>query len=412
MGTLLPVDAITDLATLGPAERLEDYRHSGGYEALGQALRQSSTEIVNAVAEAGLIGRGGAGYPTASKWTAALRTPRPRYLIVNGAEGEPGSYKDRHLMARAPHRLLEGILLAARAIEADKAIVYINRQFVAAQRALAAAIQELAATDLCSALIPIDLRVEKHVYVAGEETAMINVLMGGPAWPHPRPPYPPERGYLGRPTVVNNVETLAHVPLILRYGPDWYRANRPALFSITGAVRSPGVFEASLGTTVRELLERAGGPAPGQTVLAVLPGGYSLPWLLADHLDVASTPEALTAAGTGLGFSFLVLGDAVGFGMAAAQVAAFFARESCERCPLCSTGTARIAQLLRPAAERSLTAEEAAMIVAVGAEHSRRGICALLDTAASFASRAAGQLRLEKGGHFAANVAGDATLSG
>ncbi len=398
MAELLPVTSVTDLGTLGPAETLAAYRARGGYEALRRALTMSGPEIVAEVREAGLTGRGGAGFPTATKWEATARGPAPRYLVVNGAEGEPGSYKDRHLMARAPHQVLEGLLIAARAVGVAEVVVYINDEFGPAQRALAEAIQALGGTDLAGALVPIRLRLESHVYIAGEETALLAVLMGEPAWPRPKPPYPSERGYRGQPTVVNNVETLAHVPVILRRGAAWYREHRPTLFSVSGDVARPGVFELPMGIPVRELIERAGGPRPGDRVEAVLPGGYSLPWLRADQLDLALEPEALAAAGTGLGASIIVVGAQQGLGRAAARVAAFFARETCETCPICVTGTARLAQLLRPAAERPLGSAEAAEVAALAAEHRHRGICALLDTAAVMALTSAPQLVGEEAG--------------
>ncbi|MBO0805579.1 MAG: SLBB domain-containing protein [Nocardiopsaceae bacterium] len=385
MAELLPGAPVTELDALGPAESLREYQSRGGYESLRSVRDKSGDDIIAAVREAGLTGRGGAGFPAAAKWEAARRGPAPRYLVVNGAEGEPGSYKDRHLMARAPHQVLEGMLIAARAIDASEILVYINSEFQAAHRALADAIEALRATDLASALVPIRLKPENHVYIAGEETALLSVLMGRPAWPWPKPPYPTERGYDGHPTVVNNVETLAHVPVIIRRGPDWYREHQPTLFSVTGDVSRPGVFELPLGIAVRDLIEQAGGPLAGDQVEAVLPGGYSLPWLRADQLDVTFSADALEAAGTGLGASVIVVGARQGLGLAAARVSAFFARETCETCPVCVTGTARLAQLLRPGASRALAVAESEEVAGVAAQHRHMGICTLLDTAASMA---------------------------
>ena len=392
MAELLPGAPVTDLSALGPAESLAGYQARGGYEALRSALSASPGGIIAAVRDAGLTGRGGAGFPAAAKWEAALAHPGPRCLVVNGAEGEPGSYKDRHLMTRAPHQVLEGTLIAARAIGADEVIVYINSEFRAAQDALAAAIGALRETDLAGALVPVRLVLEKHVYIAGEETALLAVLMGRPAWPWPKPPYPTESGYNGRPTVVNNVETLAHVPVILRRGADWYRQHQPVLFSVTGDVARPGVFELPLGIPARELITQAGGPLPGDQVAAVLPGGYSLPWLDAGQLDVTMDAEALKAAGTGLGASIIVVGARQGTGLAAAKVAAFFARETCQQCPICVTGTARLAELLRPGAARALAAAESRDIAALAAAHRGKGICTLLDSAAGMAMTSASQL--------------------
>jgi NADH-quinone oxidoreductase subunit F len=382
---LLPGVPVTDLDALGPAETLADYQARGGYEALRSVLSSPAEDIIAVVREAGLTGRGGAGFPAAAKWEAARQHPGPRYLVVNGAEGEPGSYKDRHLMARAPHQVLEGTLIAARATDASEIIVYINNEFAAAHRALADAIVALRATDLAGALVPIKLMLENHVYIAGEETALLAVLMGRPAWPWPKPPYPTERGYADQPTVVNNVETLAHVPVIIRRGSAWYREHQPTLFSVSGDVSRPGVFELPLGIPVRELIQRAGGPLAGDQVEAVLPGGYSLPWLRADQLDVTFSADALKAAGTGLGASVIVVGARQGLGLAAARISAFFARETCQTCPICTTGTARLAQLLRPGASRALAQAESAEITTVAANHRHMGICTLLDTAASMA---------------------------
>lgn len=392
MADLLPGAPVTDLDVLGPAESLADYQARGGYEALRSALPGPAGDIIAAVRDAGLTGRGGAGFPAAAKWESALQHPGPRYLVVNGAEGEPGSYKDRHLLARAPHQVLEGTLIAARAVDAAEVIVYINNEFGAASDALAGAIEELRRTDLAGALVPIRLLLENHVYIAGEETALLAVLMGKPAWPWPKPPYPTERGYNGQPTVVNNVETLAHVPVILRRGAAWYREHQPTLFSVSGDVARPGVFELPLGIPVRELISQAGGPLGGDRVEAVLPGGYSLPWLRADQLDVTMDADTLKAAGTGLGASVIVVGAQQGMGMAAAKVAAFFARETCEQCPICVTGTARLAQLLRPGAAQALAAAESRDISALAAEHRGKGICTLLDTAAAMAMTSAPDL--------------------
>jgi NADH-quinone oxidoreductase subunit F len=382
---LLPGAPVTDLDVLGPAETLADYQARGGYEALRSVLSSPAEDIIAVVREAGLTGRGGAGFPAAAKWKAARQHPGPRYLVVNGAEGEPGSYKDRHLMARAPHQVLEGTLIAARATDASEIIVYINNEFAAAHRALADAIGALRATDLAGALVPIKLMLESHVYIAGEETALLAVLMGRPAWPWPKPPYPTERGYADQPTVVNNVETLAHVPVIIRRGSDWYREHQPTLFSVSGDVSRPGVFELPLGIPVREVIKQAGGPLAGDQVEAVLPGGYSLPWLRADQLDVTFSADALKAAGTWLGASVIVVGARQGLGLAAARISAFFARETCQTCPICTTGTARLAQLLRPGASRALAQAESEEITTVAANHRHMGICTLLDTAASMA---------------------------
>lgn len=392
MPELMPTGRITQPEHLGEPEPLADYLGRGGYEGLRRALGMEPEEIIAEVAKANVIGRGGAGYPAASKWAAARAHPAPRYLVVNGAEGEPGSFKDRQLMAVAPHQVLEGLAIAARAVGAEEALVYVNSLFPRAKEALLGAAGELAGTELGAALPALSVRVELHHYIAGEESALLAVLMGRPAWPSPKPPYPTERGYLGRPTVVNNPETLAHAAVALRRGAEWFRQSRPALFSVGGDVVEPVVIEARLGTTAASLIEAAGGLPAGDEVAGVLPGGFSLPWLEANQVTTPMEPSALEAAGTGLGASVIVIGRRRGLGAAAASIAAFFARETCGVCPICVTGTARLADALSPAAGRLLPAERAEAIAALAAEHRHRGICTLLDTAAAMAESAAPRL--------------------
>lgn len=386
MADLLPGAPVTDLHTLGPAETLGEYQARGGYQALREARTATPEQIITAVRQAGLAGRGGANYPAAAKWEAARAHPGPRYLVINAAEGEPGSYKDRHLLARAPHQVIEGALLAAQVTDAEQIIIYLNSEFAPAADALTGALAELQGSDLASALPPVRIAVENHIYIAGEETALLAVLMGRPAWPWPKPPYPTQSGYLGQPTVVHNPETLAHIPLILRHGPDWYRAHQPALYSLTGDITRPGVYELPLGIPAADLLTAAGGPLPGDHIQALLPGGYSLPPLPATQLHTPLAPAALQAAGTGLGASLIAVGNRTGLGLAAAKIAAFFARETCAQCPICVTGTAQIAQALRPAATRPLTPDQARNITTLATEHQGKGICTLLHTSATIAA--------------------------
>jgi NADH-quinone oxidoreductase subunit F len=287
-------------------EDLVQYRQRGGYAGLERARSLDPTAVVDLVAAADLRGRGGAGFPTGRKWQLALATPSDvRYLVVNGAEGEPGSFKDRTVMARAPHAVLEGILIAAHALAVREVLVYINNLFDDAIAAVSSALGEAEQAGLTDG-VTVKLIPETHVYIAGEETALINVLMGKPAQPWHKPPYPTEAGYQGKPTVVNNVETLAAVPLIVRLGADWFRRERPALFSVSGDVERPGVYELPLGTPLRDLIARAGGPVAGTTLTAVLPGGYSMPPIFPDALDVPLDPDALKARGSGLGASIIV----------------------------------------------------------------------------------------------------------
>jgi NADH-quinone oxidoreductase subunit F len=339
-----------------------------------------------------VIGRGGAGFPTAKKWRLAREAPGDaRYLVVNGAEGEPGSVKDRELMARAPHAVLEGIAIAAYAIGAREVLFYVNDLFTDAVAALRGALKEAQAAGFLEGTA-VTLRPESHVYIAGEETALINALMGEPPKPWHKPPYPTTRGYRGQPTVVNNVETLAAVAVALGRGAAWFREHRPTLFSVSGDVARPGVYEAPLGLPLRELLARAGGPVPGTEWLAALPGGYSLPPLFPEDFDVPLHPEALRARGSGLGASLIAVSTRRTLGAVASQVLEFFARESCGKCPVCVRGTRVLADQLAPAATRPLTAEEGRELLAAALRFRHKGICSFLDTAAHFAEVSAGRL--------------------
>lgn len=372
-------------------EDLAAYQQRGGYEGLRRAERMDPLEIVAAVEASDLLGRGGAGFPTGRKWRMVAEAPAgTRYLVVNGAEGEPGSYKDRTLMARAPHRVLEGVLIAARALSASAVIFYVNDEFQAALAALTTAWAEIGRAGL--AAVPLTLVPETHVYIAGEETALINVLMHEPAQPWHKPPYPSQKGYRGAPTVVNNVETLAAAALVLERGPDWFRAERPALFSLSGDVRAPGVYELALGTPLADLLAAGGGARPGSELVAVLPGGYSMPPILPPDFGVALEASALRAIGSGLGASIIAVGSDRGLGSMLQEVLDFFARESCGKCPVCVKGSQIMAErarvLLRPAA----TAADAAEFLSIARKYRHKGICAFLDTAAHVAESTAPRL--------------------
>ncbi|MCL5116738.1 MAG: SLBB domain-containing protein [Firmicutes bacterium] len=372
-------------------ETLRAYCQRGGYQSFTRAVQKTPEEIVARIAQAQLTGRGGANYPTAAKWDAVLHGPGPHYLIVNGAEGEPGSYKDRTVMEEVPHRLLEGLLIAAHAIQADEILIYVNDQFATAIESLRSALEELVASDIRTPPVPIDILPENHVYIAGEETALINALMGNPAKPWHKPPYPTERGFRDCPTAVNNVETLAWVSIALA-DPDEFQAKRPQLFSVTGAVALPGVYEVSRPVTLRELLEEAGGELPNNRWVAALPGGYSMPLVSASDFDVGLSLEALGELGTGLGASLIVVGEHPGVALVAQQILRFFAEESCGKCPVCSRATREFDSLWNQLlADQSV--EAANELLRLADKHRKKGICSYLDTAARFAQNAEGWIR-------------------
>lgn len=395
MGVIL-ANSISRLSEPSVSEDLAAYRRRGGYQGLERALGMSRDAIVREVSDSGLKGRGGAGFPTGTKWELVRAAEgTERYLIVNGAEGEPGSFKDRRLMTEAPHAVIEGLLIAGYALEAAAVLFYINDEFTEAVDALTRAVGEATAAGYLGpdGRVPVELHLipETHVYIAGEETALINVLMGKPAQPWHKPPYPSTEGYQGKPTAVNNVETLAAVAVILRDGAEWFRAHRPVLFSLSGDVREPGVYELSLGTPLRTLLQSAGGPLPGSQFRAVLPGGYSMPALFPEQFEVPLDSESLRALGSGLGASIIAVGTNRTLTQVAHDVMAFFARESCGKCPVCVKGTANMARSLE--GRERLDDEEARAFLALALKYRHKGICSFLDTAAHFSEAMVGHLQ-------------------
>ena len=365
-------------------ESLSAYRERGGYRGLDRARSTTPEDVVAIIEAADLRGRGGAGFPTGQKWRMVMESASPtRYLVVNGAEGEPGSVKDRELMARAPHAVLEGILIAARALGVAEALFYVNDEFRDAVAALEQAIVEAGDAGLLDG-VTVRLVPETHVYIAGEETALLNVLMGHAAQPWHKPPYPTQRGYEGQPTVVNNVETLAVAALILREGAEWFRNHQPALFSLSGDVKRPGVYELPLGTRLTELLALGGGAVDDTQMLAVLPGGYSMPPIFPQDFDVRLEAGALKALGSGLGASIIAVSSRRTLGAVAHDVLAFFARETCGKCPVCVKGTDLMAQELLTARDGDLTQEESEKLLATAMRYRHKGICSFLDTAAHF----------------------------
>src|SRR5437773_9288239 len=277
-------------------ETFDEYYSSGGYEALRKNL--SSEAILNEVTGSGLRGRGGAGFPVGRKWSVARETPnQPRYVVCNAGEDEPGSFKDRTLIEHRPHLVLEGTILAARAIDAEEAYFYINETYDDSIARMQAAIDEATTAGVMDSL-KISIQRAPTVYVAGEDSAAIEVLEGKEPKPRQKPPYPASTGLFGKPTVVNNVETLANIPLIVRNGAAWFRgygtAESPGtmIFCLGDEMNSPGAYELPLGTPLRELYEKVGGSLKnGKELKAILPGGPSCAFLTKDQLDVPMDPE-------------------------------------------------------------------------------------------------------------------------
>ncbi len=336
---------------------LDGYRRTGGYEAARRALTALAPDsVIDIVEQSGLRGKGGAGFPTGRKWKFIPKGAPVKYVVVNGDEAEPCTFKDHLLLERAPHLLIEGMLIAAYAVGAQRAYVYVRREgYLARERleqAVAAAEQEGFLGDRIFGS-DVSLRVVVHTaagaYIAGEETALLESLEGRRAMPRARPPFPAVAGLYGKPTVINNVETLCHVPAVIRLGPEAYAAlGPPALFSVSGHVRRPGVYELPLGTRMREMIEHAGGLRPGRRFKAAFPGGSSSAILTEAQLDVPMDYEPLKQAGSMLGSaSLIVMDDSACIVRTVARAVDFYKEESCGKCTPCREGTYWLSQVFR-----------------------------------------------------------------
>ncbi|HIM66500.1 MAG TPA: NADH-quinone oxidoreductase subunit NuoF [Acidimicrobiia bacterium] len=337
---------------------LERSLATGGYEGLRAALRRTPAEVHEEVRQASLLGRGGAGFPAGVKWGFCPDGVWPRYLVVNGDESEPGTYKDRLLMERDPHQLIEGCLIACYAIGLSQCFLYVRGEMALAQERIAAALNEAYAADLVGAgVLGTDLSVDivlhwgAGAYIVGEETALIESLEGNRGMPRLKPPYfPAAIGLYGRPTIVNNVETLANLPWIMEHGAEAYRgfgseaSPGTRLFSLSGHVRRPGVYEVEQGvTTFRDLIygdDFCQGIRDGHELKMFIPGGGSAPWFFNEHLDLPLEARPVGAAGSMLGSGAIVVMDETTDAVKAClRLVRFFANESCGKCTPCREGT-------------------------------------------------------------------------
>ena len=337
--------------------RIDDALEAGAYRQLRRVLeRNDPAAVIETVRQSGLRGRGGAGYPTGRKWaTVAAMGGGERLLVCNGDEGDPGAFMDRTVMEGDPHLLLEGMAIAAFAVGAQRAYLYVRAEYPLAIERLRRAIAEAeqrhwlgTAIAGSSFQLQIELRMGAGAYVCGEETALIHSIEGRRGLPRPRPPYPAEHGVFGQPTLINNVETLANVPVLLALGPEAYRPGTK-VFSLTGHVRRSGVLEVPMGTSLRTIVETMGGGAPpGRTVKAVQTGGPSGGCVPASALDTPVDYESLQALGTIMGSGgMVVLDDTTNMVDIAAFFMAFCREESCGKCVPCRAGTVQLEQLLR-----------------------------------------------------------------
>jgi formate dehydrogenase len=329
----------TGLAT--PDETLPDYEARGGLSVLRNL--PSKEKIVEELKASDLTGYGGAGFPTGVKWEAVAKEPAPRYVVVNADEGEPGTIKDRYVMELRPHLMLEGTLIAMDFADATEGFIYLREEYATARDRLVRALQEFRAAGLLEGRT-LELVVGAGAYICGEETAMLESMEGRRGMPRLKPPFPSQVGYLGRPTLINNVETLAHVPAILRSGGEsWPRVR---LWSVSGAVSQPGCYEAPLDVTPRQLIDDYGGGLTGP-ISAIVPGGAASGILPPDALDVSLARDSLREWGAGPGSAGLqVFPESYSPLRLLTETMRFFAEESCQKCTPCRIGNRGMHHLL------------------------------------------------------------------
>jgi NADH-quinone oxidoreductase subunit F len=377
---------------------LEAYEHGGGYGALRTALGMAPDDLISLVKDSGLRGRGGAGFPTGMKWGFIPQdNPKPKYLVVNADESEPGTCKDIPLMMASPHTLVEGVIISAYAIRAAHAFIYVRGEVLHVVRRLQRAVQEAYLAGHLGKNIHgsgYDLELTVHAgagaYICGEETALLDSLEGRRGQPRLRPPFPAVAGLYASPTVINNVESIASVPSIVTNGAEWFgsmgteKSKGMTLYSLSGHVNRPGQYEAPLGITLRQLLDLAGGVREGHELKFWTPGGSSTPILTAAHLDVPLDYEGVGAAGSMLGTKALQIFDETTCVVRATlRWTEFYKHESCGKCTPCREGTWWLVQTLARLEKGQGTEAELETVLDQCDNILGRSFCALADGATS-----------------------------
>lgn len=393
------VKILTAFEGIPNSRALSTYQSKGGYAALKKALSMQPAQIIEEVKQSGLRGRGGAGFPTGLKWSFVPQNiPGPRYLICNNDEGEPGTFKDRYIAELSPHMIVEGMIIAAKAIGATKGYIYTRYEFFEEIHWLETAIKEAYAAGLLGKNImgtgfdfDLDHYTGAGAYICGEETGLISSLEGKKGQPKLKPPFPAVSGYLGKPTVVNNTETFAAVPWIISNGAPAYKAigteKSPGtkLFSIAGAIKRPGVYELPLGYSFEKLLnEDCGGMLPGRTLKACIPGGASAPVLTPEELKgLTMDYEAIAAKGSMLGSgAIMIIDDRISMVKIMKVIADFYHHESCGQCTPCREGTGWLANIMSGIYENEGHEADVDRMWTVAKQMGGRTICALSDAAA------------------------------
>jgi len=373
---------------------IDVYEEHDGYAGVRAALEMERTAIIDLVKEAGLRGRGGAGFPTGLKWSfVAQDTGKPVYVVCNADEGEPGTFKDRFLMERDPHQLVEGMIVAGLALGSEQGYIYLRGEFVHAGRRLANAIAQAydkgyLGADVMGSGRRYDLTLHRGAgaYICGEETALLDSLEGRRGQPRLRPPFPATHGLFGCPTTVNNVESIAAVPFLVRHGAEWWRkwgtekSPGPKLMCISGEVNQPGNYEIALGTTVADMIEIAGGMRDERSLKFWFPGGSSTPMLPADQADLPYTFEAIAEAGSLLGTGALMLfSDKTCVVDTVWRFTRFYEHESCGKCTPCREGSFWLSQIYQRIETGSGQFEDLDLLEELCANIFGRVFCALGD---------------------------------
>lgn len=384
---------------LKDSHRIETYVRDDGYQMARRAVTELTPDhIIAEVTKSNLRGLGGAGFPAGKKWSFVPKdTTKPKFLVVNADEGEPGTFKDRYLIEKDPHRLLEGMIIAAYATGCRKAYIYIRGEYAYPAHILQQAIEDASQYGFLGKKIfnsEFDLDVVIHLgagaYICGEETALLESLEGKKGFPRLRPPYPATSGLFGSPTLIHNVETLACVPTILQRGGEWFaklgfgKSGGSRLFSISGHINHPGLYEASQGVTLRELIfGYAGGIPEGRSLKAVVPGGLSAKILRADEIDVPMDFDSLAAAGTMAGSAgVIVMDETTCIVKALLYACKFFAHESCGQCSPCREGTGWVYKLIKRIADGQARPQDLENLLNIATNMEGRTICVFADAAA------------------------------
>jgi NADH-quinone oxidoreductase subunit F len=395
----MPTKILTQNIHVPDLQNIAVYESLGGYTGLVKALREHKpAEVIDIVKRSGLRGRGGAGFPTGMKWGFVPKElGKPVYLCINADESEPGTFKDRLIIEKDPHQLLEGAIISSYALDCHHAFIYIRGEFCYGAEVLNKAVAQAyekgyLGKNILGSGFDLDLTVHRGAgaYICGEETALLESLEGRRGHPRLKPPFPAVVGLYGSPTIINNVETLANIPHIINNGAEWYasigveRNTGTRLFGVSGHVKNRGVYELPMGTSIRELIfDHCGGMRNGRKLKAIVPGGSSVPVLTADQVDVPLDFDSIAKAGSMLGSAgVIVMDESTCMVKAALRISKFYAEESCGQCTQCREGTEWIHRILARLENGSGKRNELELLLDICSNMKGRTICPLSDAAA------------------------------